>query len=371
MTLLAGALLGLIVAIVAFLAIHWTASRERSAVNALVSGVNGEERLRALEQSIQASMNDLRSAMQTIDLARGESLARLDGLVGTSQRTIEALQRSTQQLATTLSSSQARGQLGERLADDILRAAGFVEGVSYRRNSQIEGGLTRPDFTFFLPEGRCLHMDVKFPLASYVRSVECEEDGERVVAERQFLLDVRSTIRSVATREYVDPSHGTLAFMLVFVPNEQIFSFVNERDSSLADDARQLGVVLCSPLSLFALLSVVKQAADSFALASDANEVLQALSGFARQWDKYQEYIEKISKRLDSLQTAFEELRGPRTRALNKQLARVDELRAQRHLELPAMESDDPIPDDKDEVPIIPSIATLSSPTSVRRLAPS
>ena len=214
-------------------------------------------------------------------------------------------------------------------------------------------------------------LDVKFPLASYVRSVECEEDGERVSAERQFLLDVRSTVRAVATRDYVDPSHGTLAFMIVFVPNEQIFSFINERDSSLADDARQLGVVLCSPLSLFALLSVVRQAADSFALASDANEVLQALSSFVRQWDKYQECIDKMSKRLDSLQTAFEELRGPRTRALNKQLARVEELRAQRHLELPPMEPDDVIVDDKDEVAINPPIPSLSSPTSVRRVAPS
>ena len=335
MTLLAGALLGLLVAVVAFLALYWTMNRERSDVSALISGVKGEERLRALEQNVQGSLQELRDAMQTIDRARSESLVRLDTVLGESQRTIATLQRSTSKLAETLSSSQARGQLGERLADDVLRAAGFMEGLNYRRNSQIEGGASRPDFTFLLPEGRTLNMDVKFPLASYVRYVNFEDGQERDSALRQFLADVRSAIRGVATREYIDPSRGTLAFMLVFVPNEQIFGFIHERDSSLADDARALGVVLCSPLMLFALLSVIRQAADSFALASDADEVLRALAGFSVQWQKYQQSVDILGRRLESAQKAFEDMQGTRTRAMNKQLARVDELRTQRHLTLP------------------------------------
>ena len=39
MTLLAGALLGLLVAVVAFLALYWTMNPERSDVSALISGV--------------------------------------------------------------------------------------------------------------------------------------------------------------------------------------------------------------------------------------------------------------------------------------------------------------------------------------------
>jgi len=140
MTLLAGALLGMLVAVAAFLALYWTMNRERSDVSALISGVKGEERLRALEQNVQGSLQELRDAMQVIDRARSESLVRLDTVLGESQRTIATLQRSTSKLAETLSSSHARGQLGERLADDVLRAAGFMEGLNYRRNSQIEGG---------------------------------------------------------------------------------------------------------------------------------------------------------------------------------------------------------------------------------------
>ena len=52
----------------------------------------------------------------------------------------------------------ARGQWGERMAEDVLRLAGFVENVNYVKQTQVEGGTGRPDFTFPLPEGpRALH----------------------------------------------------------------------------------------------------------------------------------------------------------------------------------------------------------------------
>ena len=55
-------------------------------------------------------------------------------------------------------SPTARGQWGERMAEDVLRLAGFVENVNYVKQTQVEGGTGRPDFTFPLPEGpRALH----------------------------------------------------------------------------------------------------------------------------------------------------------------------------------------------------------------------
>jgi DNA recombination protein RmuC len=52
--------------------------------------------------------------------------------------------------------------------------AGLVEKVSYLREATVEGGTRRPDFTLLLPEGRLLHMDVKFPLDNYPGSLQAE-----------------------------------------------------------------------------------------------------------------------------------------------------------------------------------------------------
>ena len=48
------------------------------------------------------------------------------------------------------------------MAEDVLRLAGFVEGVNYLKQQQTGDG-TRPDFTFLLPGHRQVHMDVHQP----------------------------------------------------------------------------------------------------------------------------------------------------------------------------------------------------------------
>ena len=47
-------------------------------------------------------------------------------------RNTQVLAETTQSLREALSSTTARGQWGERMAEDVLRLAGFVDGVNYR-----------------------------------------------------------------------------------------------------------------------------------------------------------------------------------------------------------------------------------------------
>lgn len=344
MELLAGALLGLVAGVGVFLLLRHQGNVEHDAISALVSGVNGEERLRTLEQNIGNSLREVREAseratdtVRIIDRTQSASLAELNAILQIQQQSVAHLQETTGKLTDTLSNSQARGQWGERIAADILRAAGLVEGINYRRNQQIEGGTTRPDYTFTLPEGRLLNMDVKFPIASYVRYREAPTDGDRQVAERQFLADVRTAVSSVKNRNYVDPVGGTLSFVLVFIPNEQIFSFVNERDPLLLEETLNSGVVLCSPTMLFALLSVVRQATDMFSLARRTDEILGALGQFTVQWNKYQEAVQLVGRRLTSAQRAFDDLSGARTRQLERQLEPIERLRQEHSIEIPEL----------------------------------
>src|SRR5690606_18776373 len=62
------------------------------------------------------------------------------------------LAASTTTLREALGSSQARGRWGERMAEDVLRIAGFVENVNYRKQVSTAGGRARPDFAFDLPK---------------------------------------------------------------------------------------------------------------------------------------------------------------------------------------------------------------------------
>ena len=185
----------------------------------------------------------------------------------------------------------------------------------------------RPDFTFPLPAGRCVHMDVKFPLDNYVRHLEAATDAEREAARTAFLKDVRRRITEVSKRDYVDPANGTLDQVLLFLPNEHLYGFVHQSDPSILDLALQHKVVLCSPLTLFAVLAVIRQSVDDHLTEQRSAEILETLAGFSDQWDRFTDHLDKVGSRLDSARKAYDEVNGVRRRQLEKQLDRIDDLR--------------------------------------------
>ncbi|HET9728975.1 MAG TPA: DNA recombination protein RmuC, partial [Acidimicrobiia bacterium] len=205
-------------------------------------------------------------------------------------------------------------------------------GVNYRRQSTLAGA-GRPDYTFLLPNGLVMHMDVKFPLDNYVRFLEATNDVERVKHRDQFLRDVRDRVKELTTRGYLDDVHQTVDCMLLFIPNEQVYGFVHEHDGTILDDALRHKIIVCSPLTLYAVLAVVRQAVDNFRLERTSHEILGLLQEFSLQWQKYTLQLEKVQQRFEGVAKEFDALMSTRHRALQRPLDQIDALR----LEQPAL----------------------------------
>ena len=233
---------------------------------------------------------------------------------------------STQRLNDILGNSQVRGQWGERMAEDILRAVGLIEGVNYHKQTTTSSG-TRPDFSFKLPDGRVLHMDVKFPLESYVRYLESDRRSDKAVAVKDFGKALKGHILETAGRDSYQESISTVGFVLMFVSNESIYSFVHEHHSDLLELALSKGVVVCSPFTLFGMLSLVRQALDTMALEKSSQEILDHLGTFAEEWARYVDKTELVERYLDRLNKAFRDLTSTRQRKLERELDRIDELK--------------------------------------------
>ncbi len=275
------------------------------------------------------TLTQVTGLVQKLESERADQLGQVREQLQGVTRTHAQLAQTTGALHQALSSSQARGQWGERMAEDVLSSAGFKHGVNYVTQRTLPDG-GRPDVTFLLPGELCLHMDVKFPLANYLAMLESEGDADREVARKAFLRDVRGRVKELTTRGYIDPANGTLDCVLLFIPNEQVYGFVHEQDASLLDDALRQGVVLCSPSTLFAVLAVVRQSCDSVALARTSDEILGLLSGFTDQWGKYTAEVERLGKQLDTVRKTYDGLAGTRRRALERQLEKVEEVREDR-----------------------------------------
>ncbi|MEQ1787360.1 MAG: DNA recombination protein RmuC [Acidimicrobiales bacterium] len=290
-----------------------------------------EKRVEGLTSQLER-LGDVVGALQKEGAQQHGQL--LSGLKEATSST-RALAETTGHLREALASPKARGQWGERMADDVLRLAGMVEGVTYKKQTGIVGGAI-PDVTFLLPGGRVLHMDVKFPVDNYLRHLEATSDAERDTHAKAFLRDVRGRVKELSTRTgYID-ADATLDEVLLFIPNESVWAFIHERDPQLIDVALAQKVVLCSPVSLFAVLAVIRQAVEQTALTRTSNEILECLAGFGKEWTKFSESLDGVVRKFDTAQRGLEEVTGPRRRQLDRQLDRIEALRAHRDVpELP------------------------------------
>src|SRR6266849_514956 len=285
-------------------------------------------------QQMTAKLENVSTLMRDLEKDRVEKFGQLANQLQATNAQTAALMQTTSTLREALASTKARGQWGERMAEDVLRLAGFIENVNYLKQKTIEGVGSRPDFTFLLPKNLKLHMDVKFPLDNYIRFLEAASDGEKAKFRNDFLRDARARIKEITTREYIDAESNTVDYVLLFIPNEQIYAFIHEHDSSILDEGIRNKVVLCSPITLFAVLAVIRQAVDNFALERTSNEILSLLGAFKKQWDEFAAKLDLLGKKIGDVMKEYETLTTTRRRQLERPLNKIEDLRNQRGVPL-------------------------------------
>ena len=289
---------------------------------------------------IRLGIDRVNQTIQNLNVDRGRQSARLEEM-------LTSLNSSSSALRDILTNTQTRGQWGERMAEDVFRIIGFVEHVNYVKQTTVTEGSSRPDFTIFMPENKKLNMDAKFPLTNYIRFVEADSEEEAQQHSRAFLRDVRDRAKEVVGRDYINPEDNTLDYVLVFIPNEQMYHYIHQHGAEIVEEALRNRVVFCSPMSLFAILSVIRHALDNFAIEQASNEILSELAIFDRQWELFTKQMDTVGRRIESAQTGFESLKGTRSRALDRPLQRIQDIRKQRNIpdapEISLDESEDPM----------------------------
>ena len=324
-------------------ALQQLATIARDQVGAQVAA--GQADLAAKKEIIGTQLDQIQGEMRS-ELGRlgqlvaslGERSAEQFGQVDQSLRAhaeiAQHLSTTTQSLREALANSKTRGQWGERMAEDVLRLAGFIENVNYRKQVAVEGDARgMPDFTFLMPKNHVLYMDVKFPLTSYLKYLDAGTEAERQTHRDNFLRDVRLRVKELAKRDYAKVSDSaTVDQVLMFLPNETLSSFIIEHDAAIIDDAMRQGIVLCSPVTLLAFLGLIRQAFDSFMIEQTSDQILGLLGKFGEQWGKYNDSLDTVKKRFDGVQREFDTLLGTRRRALERPLRELESIRREKGL---------------------------------------
>ncbi|MCX6529203.1 MAG: DNA recombination protein RmuC, partial [Actinobacteria bacterium] len=82
--------------------------------------------LKAVQDNVTQRLAELNTELKSLRDMNTEKFKGVD-------QAVSDLAKQTTDLNNVLSSSQARGQWGERMTEDLLRAAGLVEGINYEK----------------------------------------------------------------------------------------------------------------------------------------------------------------------------------------------------------------------------------------------
>lgn len=282
-----------------------------------------------IEKRIETLNNELlklTGLINTMENSRNLQMGELKNMIDDSRLKTSELSNITNGLRQTLSSKQGRGQWAERMADDVLSYAGLKEGINYIRQQKVDETGKRPDFTFLLPNGAKLNMDVKFPYENYKRYME-SDDREKEYYAKEFIKDVKKHVKAISGREYIDPENGTVNCAIMFIPNERIYSFIFEMDSEVLDSASKDGIMICSPVTTISVLAVIRQAAENFVVEKRAKELMKAISSFRKEWINYSEKFAKLGDYINKVSTEYDALRTTRNNKLESSMNKLEALK--------------------------------------------
>ena len=275
----------------------------------------------AIEKLVSQVLEELaknNTRLENVEKERIGTFAALKQTMESQKILTEQLSVTTEGLKNVLSNNQLRGQFGEQIAEDLLRMSGFVRGTDYDFNKEQAGSETRPDFTVFMPDGTRINVDSKFPYNNLQKYVETEDKGAKAELLKLFVTDIKNKIKQVTTRDYINPADKTVDFVILFIPNEMIFSFIYDKMNEVWLDAMKNKVIMAGPFSFTAILRMVRQAYQNFKYQENTHKIITHIKEFEKQFQKYNEEFVKIGQRLESTTKQFNEVDSARTKQLVK-----------------------------------------------------
>jgi len=298
---------------------------------------NVKSKLELNEQSIQSKkdliekvVNDMRSEVSKSqdrliksDQDRITEFQNLKTVIEQHKNITESLQISADNLRKVLSNNQLRGNFGQEVAEDLLKMAGFVKGQNYSSQEQLVGG-NKPDFTVFLPDGVKINIDVKFPFQALQKFQETEDKEQQKQYISEFKTAIKNKIKEVTTRDYIDPEENTVDFVIMFIPNEMIFSFIYERFDDVWREAMKNKVVMCGPFSFTAVLRMVQQSYDNFRYQKDLHQIISHIKVFQNEYTKFSQALDDLGKEIKSADKKYEAVAGTRDRALTRIIEKIN-----------------------------------------------
>jgi DNA recombination protein RmuC len=222
-----------------------------------VIGGRQAELARAVGERLDAVTHRVGQSMESNTRNTVESLRHLHeriAVIDSAQKNLGELTSQVTSLREVLSNKQARGAFGQGRMEAIVQD-GLPKGC-YAFQFTLSNRM-RPDCVIFLPDGRPLIIDAKFPLEAVTAFRDARSDEERNRAAQRLRGDVGRHVGDMAGKYLIPGETHELALM--FVPSESVYAELHDGFDDIVQKAYRARIILVSPSLLMLAIQVVQQ----------------------------------------------------------------------------------------------------------------
>lgn len=282
---------------------------------------NKQQVFENLVKDLEILVKDRQSEIRKLEEDRTRKFSEIVKSLEYHNEVTKDLKVSTEALSKVLSNNQERGSWGERIIEDLMIANGLQEGIHFVKQQKLKDTALKPDIMLLLPNKRVVAVDVKFPFQEMQKMSLASNKVDKQSHAKQFELDLKTKINKVA--EYINPAAETLDYAIMFVPNEAVFSFINQNHPDIIDLALAKRVLIVSPFTFLIVARTVMESYRNFMIGDKLKSVVRHIEEFVAEWDKFTLAVNKYGNAIGTLQKSYEELVGTRFRVMEKKIEKV------------------------------------------------
>jgi DNA recombination protein RmuC len=262
----------------------------------------GESRVLQKLAPVATQLQQMQRKVEEIEQQRERQAGHLAEQIRATQESAARSQKAAETLSGALRNNTVRGAYGETQLTSLVESAGLLNRIDFSTQESItaDSGARRPDMVIKLPGRKQMAVDAKVPYNVFIDANRPDlDEAERKRLLVQHAKAVRAHVDTLAQKEYWTGLPTSPEFTVAFIPNDAILNAALDADPSLMEHAFGRGIVLATPVNLWAVLKTVAFTWRQEDLAENAQELVDLGRELYKRLGTLSSHVSKLGRSLE------------------------------------------------------------------------